>query len=212
MAADHRAASEAGARILRQGGNVVDAAVATSFALSVVRPASCGIGGGGFMIVWDVKQQKSVAIDYRERAPAAALPELFLTENSAPEPLSVRGGLAAGIPGHVAGLCFAAKKYGTLPIATLVQPAIEICRSGVEIDEHDQEVQQSTLEKLRHYPEYEARFALLIKLYLNEGRPWKRGDRFYSPQRKTLEAIAAQRAAGFYRGSVADAILKAASA
>lgn len=212
VAADHRAASEAGARILRQGGNVVDAAVATSFALSVVRPASCGIGGGGFMIVWDVKQQKSVAIDYRERAPAAALPELFLTENSAPEPLSVRGGLAAGVPGHVAGLCFAAKKYGTLPIATLVQPAIEICRSGVEIDEHDQEVQQSTLEKLRHHPEYEARFALLIKLYLNEGRPWKRGDRFYSPQRKTLEAIAAQGAAGFYSGSVADAILKTASA
>ncbi len=72
VAADHSAASEAGAKILREGGNVVDAAVATSFALSVLRPASCGIGGGGFMVIWDAKKQKAVALDYRERAPADA--------------------------------------------------------------------------------------------------------------------------------------------
>ena len=108
VAADHHAASEAGARILRQGGNVVDAAVATSFALSVVRPASCGIGGGGFMVIWDASLQQSVAIDYRERAPQAATAKL-LEGGGTDEPLSVRGGLAVGVPGNVAGLCYAAK-------------------------------------------------------------------------------------------------------
>lgn len=211
VAADHAAASEAGARILRQGGNVVDAAVATSFALSVVRPASCGIGGGGFMIIRDSKKQQAVAIDYRERAPAKAGSELFgRTEDaSLPEPRSVRGGLAAGIPGTVAGLCYAAEKYGTLPISTLLQPAIELCQEGVEIDEHDIEVQASTLEKIRKHPDYQTRFALLIRDYLNQGQPWKPGDRFYSPQRKALEAIAMAGSAGFYTGPVGEAMVNA---
>jgi gamma-glutamyltranspeptidase/glutathione hydrolase len=205
VAADHQAASEAGAKILRQGGNVVDAAVATSFALSVVRPASCGIGGGGFIVFWDAKQQKAIALDYRERAPAAATAERFISEEAS-EPLSVRGGLASGIPGNVAGLCYMAEKFGTLPISVLVQPAIDLCRDGVEIDAHDQEVQSSTLAKLEKHKGYEERFSLLRKQYLNEGRPWRRGDRFHSPQLKVLEAIAAHGAAGFYEGPVADAI------
>ena len=139
VAADHELASEAGARMLRQGGNVVDAAVATSFALSVVRPASCGIGGGGFMVFWDAKAGKSIALDYRERAPSGVRAEMFggVNDEKLPEPLSVRGGLASGVPGTVAGLCYAAEHYGTLPIATLLQPAMEYCRDGVPIDEHD---------------------------------------------------------------------------
>lgn len=205
VAADHQAASEAGAKILRQGGNVVDAAVATSFALSVVRPASCGIGGGGFMVFWDAKQQKSIAVDYRERAPAAATADRFAS-GDASEPLSVRGGLASGIPGNVAGLCYMAEKFGTLPISVLVQPAIELCRDGVEVDAHDMEVQSSTLATLEKYPGYRERFSLLRNQYLNDGRRWKRGDRFHSPQLKVLEAIAAHGTAGFYQGPVAEAI------
>jgi gamma-glutamyltranspeptidase/glutathione hydrolase len=209
VAADHAAASEAGARILRQGGNVVDAAVATSFALSVVRPASCGIGGGGFMVIWDAQKQQPVAIDYRERAPAAADSSLFgrPEESDLPEPRSVRGGLASGIPGHVAGLCYAAEQYGSLPLAALVQPAIDLCREGVEVDEHDMDVQVSTLAKLRKHSRYQERFALLLKLYLNDGTPWKKGDRFYSPQLKTLEIIAQLGPDGFYRGDVAGAMV-----
>ena len=206
VAADHTAASEAGARILREGGNVVDAAVATSFALSVVRPASCGIGGGGFMVIWDADQQKAVALDYRERAPAGATATALQDYDKSPEPPSVRGGKAVGVPGNVAGLCYAARKYGTMPIARLVQPAIDLCKNGVPIDQHDQEVQASTLSKLKSHAGYEDRFKLLKKLYLNDGKSWKIGDKFYSPQLKTLEAIAANGAAGFYKGPVAVAV------
>ena len=214
VAADHPAASAAGAKILRQGGNVVDAAVATSFALSVVRPASCGIGGGGFMVIWDANAQKSVAIDYRERAPAMVTRDLFggAADAGLPESRSVRGGMASGIPGTVAGLCYAAEKYGTLPIAILVQPAMDLCRDGVEIDAHDQEVQASTLEKLAKHDGYRTRFAGLITGYLNSGKHWKAGDRFYSPQRKALELVAQYGAAGFYQGAVAEAIVATAVA
>ena len=109
VAADHSAASEAGAKILREGGNVVDAAVATSFALSVVRPASCGIGGGGFMVIWDAKKQRAVALDYRERAPADASPKDYgdAADAGHVEPVSVRGGMAVGVPGTAGELlCF----------------------------------------------------------------------------------------------------------
>ncbi|MFM7057813.1 MAG: gamma-glutamyltransferase [Planctomycetota bacterium] len=208
VAADHPAASAAGARILKRGGNVVDAAVATSFALSVVRPASCGIGGGGFMVIWRAADQTAVALDYRERAPARSSAELYLS-GSQPRPaeaLSVRGGLASGIPGTVAGLCLAAERYGSLPLADLLQPAIELCETGVLIDAHDMEVQAQALEKLRRLPGYQQRFSPLIDLYLNKGRPWQKGDRFYSPQARVLKAIAQHGPSAFYEGAVAAAI------
>jgi gamma-glutamyltranspeptidase/glutathione hydrolase len=210
VAADHPAASEAGASILRRGGNVVDAAVATSFALSVVRPASCGIGGGGFMMIWRAAEREGVALDYRERAPAGATADLYLSERGVglPEPVSVRGGLACGIPGTVAGLCLAAERFGSLPLSELIAPAIALCEQGVPIDAHDIEVQGQVLEKLRRIPGYEQRFSELLRLYLNNGRAWRPGDRFYSPQGAVLKEIAAQGARGFYAGTVAEAIVR----
>ncbi len=211
VAADHAAASEAGARILREGGNVVDAAVATSFALSVVRPASCGIGGGGFMVIWDAKAQQAIALDYRERAPAnvSASDYLDAEDSRRAEPASVRGGMAVGVPGHVAGLCYAAEKYGTLPVRQLLQPALDLCHSGVEIDQHDVEAQAAALRTIRSHENYESRFSGLIAKYLNNGRAWKIGDRFYSPQLSALERIAEKGAAGFYQGVIAAAICSA---
>ena len=215
VAADHPAASAAGAKILKQGGNVVDAAVATSFALSVVRPASCGIGGGGFMLVWDAKQKSAISIDYRERAPASASRNMYLkdaegiafVDDGSREIGSVRGASAAGIPGTVAGLCYIAEKYGTLPLRTLVQPAIDLCDEGILIDEHDIEVQASTLAKLNRFAGYQDRFATLKRQYLNDGIRWKIGDRFYSPQKPALKLIAQHGASGFYKGRVAAAII-----
>jgi len=214
VAADHPAASEAGAIILRRGGNVVDAAVATSFALSVTRPASCGIGGGGFMVIWDAQKNQSVAIDYRERAPSKAAAEQYgdTADAGKAEPVSVRGGLAVGVPGTVAGLCYAAEKYGTLSLDKLLQPAVDLCRNGVTIDAHDMEVQASALKAIRRHNGYDDRFAALIKGYLNGGVKWKQGDRFYSPQLPVLERIVKHGAAGFYEGDVAEAIIRTVSA
>ncbi|MEZ6059766.1 MAG: gamma-glutamyltransferase [Planctomycetaceae bacterium] len=208
VAADHPAASAAGIEMLQQGGNVVDAAVATSFALSVVRPASCGIGGGGFMLIWDAEKHQAVALDYRERAPASATPEMFAQNGAAsqPEDASVRGGRAVAVPGTVAGLCYAAEHYGTLPLATLLAPAIRLAHEGVAVDEFDVEAQHDTLGKLNRFAGYDSRFASLRRLYLNRGQLWSAGDRFHSPQHRLLQIIAAEGRAGFYEGRVAEAI------
>ncbi|MEX2286426.1 MAG: gamma-glutamyltransferase [Planctomycetaceae bacterium] len=210
VAADHPAASAAGTEILRRGGNVVDAAVATSFALSVVRPASCGIGGGGFMMIWNAEKREAVAIDYRERAPQAATRDLFTKppdgQNQSSEP-SRKGALAVAVPGTVAGLCFAQREYGTLDLPSVLAPALRLARDGVVIEDHDLEAQKVTLADLAGQKGDMQRYEPLVRLYLNGGRPWKQGERFHSPQGRVLEIIASRGADGFYRGAVANAVV-----
>ena len=116
VAADHELASLAGIEILQQGGNAVDAAVATSFALSVVRPFSCGIGGGGFMII-DSPTMNPVALNYRETAPQTVGPHFYESNDSR------FGGTAVGIPGTVAGLLLAQERFGVLSRAQCVSPS-----------------------------------------------------------------------------------------
>ncbi len=210
VAADHSAASLAGVAILKQGGNVVDAAVATGFALSVVRPASCGIGGGGLMVIWDAEKKRGVALDYRERAPGRAMRDMYVDPQ---DPKKVRpdasehGHLAIAVPGHVAGLCFALREYGTLDLATVLAPAIRLCREGVVVDRTDISIQKEVLQDFAARPEYSEKFAALRRLYANNGVPWKEGDRFHSPLEKVLTLIAEHGADGFYRLEVADAIV-----
>ena len=208
VAADHPAASQAGLEVLQQGGNVVDAAVATSFALSVVRPDSCGIGGGGFMVIWNAETKSAVSIDYRERAPLAATRDMFVTKNKNGRKLSSRvGGAAAGIPGTVAGLCHAHKKFGKLPLAAVLAPAIRLSEQGVLADEHAISAQRTALFLLALQRNGKERFAALYQEYLNSGRMWTKQDRIFSPQTDVLKRIAAQGRDGFYRGPVADAML-----
>ena len=209
VATDHAAASKAGLSVLKMGGNVVDAAIASSFALSVVRPASCGIGGGGFMVIWNAETQQATALDYRETAPAAATRDMFLTRtDTGTEPDSVRAGRAVGVPGTVAGLCFAADHYGTLPLKTLLAPAIRLANDGVAIDAHDRRVQKMILKTVGEYREYKDKFGPLVRLYLNRGVPWQPDDRFHSPQLKLLRLIASQGQNAFYRGKVANAVIR----
>ncbi len=210
VAADHLAASQAGVEILKKGGNVVDAAVATGFALSVVRPASCGIGGGGFMVIWDAEKKRGIALDYREQAPARATRDMYVDPQDPQKVLpdsSEHGGLAIAVPAHVAGLCHALREYGTLDLPTVLAPAIRLCRAGVAVDASDIAIQKEVLQDFADHPAYREKFAALYRLYANNGKPWKAGDRFYSPLREVLERIAKEGSAGFYRGPVAEAIV-----
>ena len=130
-------ASEVGASILAQGGNAVDAAVATAFALSVVLPRAGNLGGGGFMLVYLSELDKTIAIDYREKAPSAATRDLFLDENGNYDKNKSRFSLlSAGVPGTVAGLSYALEKYGTLSWKEVVAPSVKLAEQGFEVT-HD---------------------------------------------------------------------------
>src|SRR5687768_8531583 len=120
-----RVASEVGAEVLRRGGNAVDAAVATHFALAVVNPEAGNIGGGGFMIV-RLADGTTAALDFREKAPLAATRDMYLDSAGAVSERALVGHLAAGVPGSVAGMWEAHKRFGSLPWADLVQPAINL--------------------------------------------------------------------------------------
>lgn len=211
VAADHPLASQAGLEMLKQGGNVVDAAVATSFALSVVRPSSCGIGGGGFMVIWDAKAQKAVALDYREKAPAAASRDMYTKakkeDPSNPYP-SRDGALAVAVPGTVAGLCYALEKYGTLDLKTVLAPSLRYCREGVPVDPHMRSVQKTMLGRFDEIARYREHYGALKDHYLNKGQLWPEEARFYSPLGPVYEKIAKEGKAGFYEGDVGKALVE----
>ncbi len=185
VAADSKEASEAGVEILRQGGNAVDAAVATSFALSVVSSSSCGIGGGGFMII-DSPTMDPVALNYRETAPAEVGPEFYKTHDS------LKGPDASGIPGTVAGLLTAHEKYGVLTRAQVLAPAI---RLAIEQTEQIERLMSRYRSRFRSRDEVDTKSDFYFKLGL-------------SGQVDALKLIAEKGRDGFYLGSIADAIVK----
>lgn len=221
VAADHRVASEAGAQILRQGGNAVDAAVATSFVLSVVRPESCGIGGGGFMVIhfseggqrqmearglWPAGQKRDVALNYREMAPGAVGPDYF---EALPADASVFGGKAVGVPGTVAGLLFALERYGTLSRATVLAPAIRAAEKGFAVDAHYAKSVKDLQTKFEKEPAARDAYRFVWERFLKEGSV-KVGDRITLPeQAAALRLISERGAAAFYDGPIAEAVLEA---
>jgi gamma-glutamyltranspeptidase/glutathione hydrolase len=161
-------------------------------------------------VIWDAERQQAVALDYRERAPAASTPEMYAHRSLTlmHESTSIRGGQAVAIPGTVAGLCYAAQHYGTLPLEQLLQPAIRLAEQGVPIDQHDIAVQRSTLARFARHKDYPTRFSALYRDYLNSGKAWQIGDRFHSPQLPLLKRIAQQGSDAFYTGPVAEAITR----
>lgn len=136
VAADSTLASEAGVEVLKAGGNAVDAAIATAFTLCVTRPYSCGLGGGGFMLVFDPSSGEATALDFRETCPGGVGPDTFIERPataSGYDP-SMYGGLAVAVPGEIAGLVAAHERWGTLPLGTLVAPAVRAAREGFTVD------------------------------------------------------------------------------
>jgi len=207
VAAEHQLASQAGVEILRAGGNAVDAAIATSLAVGVVNPTSCGIGGGGFMLIYDRAAKRVVALDYRETAPGAASRDMFVRNGVADPELSLHGGLAVATPGEIAGLFAAATRYGTRPFAELAGPAIALARDGFVVEAHLAGAIAKQLELIR------ARPALAAILLHADGTPLAIGETLRQPQlAHTLEAAAAQGPRAFYGGEVATAIAQSVQA
>ncbi len=211
VAADHELASAAGAEMLAAGGNAVDAAVATSFALSVVRPYSCGIGGGGFMVIHLPNDPKrgsvSIAVNYRETCPAGIGPDFY--EKQTDPAASTRGGKAVAVPGTVAGLLHALENYGTLDRRAVLAPAVRLAQEGFIADSDYVARAGAIARTFAAEPQLQTRFAFVWERLLKRGTV-ELGTRIRLPeQARVLEAIAGEGAAGFYRGAVAEAICRA---
>lgn len=187
--------SEVGLAILKQGGNAVDAAVATAFALAVTHPAAGNIGGGGFMVVHPPKGKPTV-FDYRETAPAAATRTLFKKGDS---PYSHK---VVGTPGTVRGMALAHQKLGNLPWKTLILPAVELAEKGYLLDKHHADSLNKMLASAKDFPEFQRVFKKA------DGSPWKVGDRHLQPDlARTLRLIAEEGPDAFYQGKIADLLV-----
>ena len=191
----HHCASEAGVAVLRQGGNAVDAAVAVGFALAVVYPQAGNIGGGGFMLI-RIHSGDVHFLDYRERAPGAATAGMYLdTKGKVVPGLSTVGYKAIGVPGTVAGLAYAEKKYGRLGLKKVMAPAIALARDGFILT-GDESKSLEHSKTLASFPESR-------RLFQRDGNFYQPGERFQQPElARTLERIAAD-PQEFYKGELA---------
>src|SRR5450830_616073 len=211
VVAQESRAARIGVEILDRGGNAVDAAVAVGFALAVTYPRAGNIGGGGFMVIHLAKDNRDVAIDYRETAPAAATATMFLDAKGNPDPKKSRdSGLAVGVPGTVAGLALAQQKYGSgkLSLADLIAPAIDLARKGFPVED-------DTADSLPNARERLARWPSAARIFLKDGgQPLQERDRLIQfDLADTLQAIAKEGPRAFYQGrtatQIAAAVLKA---
>ena len=200
VVSDSELATKAGREILKRGGNAVDAAVATAFVLAVVDQASSGLGGGGFMVFYDAKDHRAHALDFRESAPEAARSELYVKGGKPVPSLSVTGALAVAVPGEVAGLMEALRRFGTLPRQILIAPAIRYAGEGFAPDgalRFAIERQRSTMKK----------FPDLARVFLPKDEVPAEGEIIRQPDlSETLKAIASQGTEVFYQGWIAQAV------
>ena len=198
-------ASDAGAAILRAGGNAVDAAVATAFALAVTYPGAGNIGGGGFMVI-RLANGTATTIDYRERAPLKATPTMYLGDDGQiVRKLTNEGYLAPGVPGTVRGLALAHRKYGRLPWKQVVMPAVRLATEGFPLS-------ASLARELNWLvKETTDKFPSTVKAYGKPGGgPWAGGDRLVLPDlARSLKAIAIGGPDAFYTGWIADKVAAA---
>jgi gamma-glutamyltranspeptidase / glutathione hydrolase len=209
VVAQERLAAQVGADILRQGGNAVDAAVATGFALAVTYPRAGNIGGGGFMVIHSAARNEDVAIDYRETAPAAMTRDSFLGPDGKPDTDKSRNSaLGIGVPGTVAGLAMALEKYGSgrFTFAQILKPAIELARDGFVVADDMADTLSDMYRRMGRWPNSAKAFSR------DDGTPLQEGDRLIqSDLAATLSAIAEQGPRGFYEGPVAERLAKAVS-
>lgn len=193
-------ATDVGVRVLKRGGNAVDAAVAVGYALAVVYPAAGNLGGGGFMTA-QMGDGRRFFLDFREKAPLAATADMYVDKDGKViEGLSRRGHLAVAVPGTVSGLEWAREKYGTMKRGPLIAPAIALAERGFVLDQGDVDVLAQATADFRQDPASAA-------IFLNAGEPFAVGQKLVQKDlAKTLKAVSRNGADGFYRGPVAKAI------
>jgi gamma-glutamyltranspeptidase/glutathione hydrolase len=204
VAAAKPEASRVGVDVLKMGGNAVDAAVATGFALGVLEPNASGIGGGGFMVVKLANMKEAVVIDFRPTAPAAATPDMYKLDERgrAIGNASVEGGLASAVPGEVKGLLYALEHYGSkkLTRAQVIQPAIDWAERGVPVTVNLAQIIKDNFGKL-------GRFENGLAIYARDGFPPEIGDTIVNKDlANTLRRIQAQGADAVYKGDIAAQI------
>jgi gamma-glutamyltranspeptidase/glutathione hydrolase len=199
-------ATEAAIRVLRQGGNAVDAAVAAAGVLGVVEPFSCGIGGGGFMVVYTAADERVTTIDARETAPRAFEPDSFIdpaTGEPIPFPERVTSGLGVGVPGTLSGWRLALERFGTMNLQRLLAPAKNLATKGFEVDETFAEQTAANAERFR-------KFTSTSALFLPDGEVPEVGSIFRNPAlAKTYGQIGGRGSDSFYTGKIAGAIVDA---
>src|SRR6202167_4345655 len=173
VVAQEKIAARIGADVLRRGGNAVDAAVATGFAMAVTYPRAGNIGGGGFMVIHSAERHEDIAIDYRETAPGATRPDIFLGADGKPDNAKSRdSALGIGVPGTVAGLALALEKYGSgqFTLAELLKPSIELARDGFVVTDDVTDTMPEERERLARWPS-------AIKIFSGkDGAPLHDGD------------------------------------
>ena len=205
VATQEALASDIGLKILKDGGNAVDAAVAVGFALAVTLPRAGNIGGGGFMMIYDAKQGKTVALDYREKAPSSASRDMYLDKDgNAVSDLSRYHGLAVGVPGTVAGLLKALDNHGTMSRGQVMAPAIALAENGIEVTAGLSESLEALSDRLQKWPSTKKIF------FKPDGSAYQPGELLRQPElAKSLKLIAAKGADGFYKGETARKLVKA---
>ena len=196
----HYIASEVGNQILLEGGNAVDAAVAVSFALSVVLPQASPIGGGGFMMIHDANTNTNHALDYREMAPRKATEEMFIVDGEVDRELALYSYLSSGVPGTVYGLYIAHQKFGQLPWKQLIEPAIQLANDGFIISDTLGKTLESYKDKLGKTSDGK-------KIFFKNDLILKSGELLIQKDlANTMKLIAQKGPAGFYKGSTAQKI------
>jgi gamma-glutamyltranspeptidase / glutathione hydrolase len=207
VVAQEKTAARIGADVLKRGGNAVDAAVATGFAMAVTYPRAGNIGGGGFMVIHSAARGDDIAIDYRETAPAATTPAIFLGADGKPDTAKSRdSALGIGVPGTPAGLALALQKYGSgkFTLAELLRPAIGLARNGVVLTDDSADTLPDWYRRLARWPSSAKIFSRA------DGTSLREGDTLVQTElAATLSAIAEQGPRGFYQGPVAEKLVKA---
>ena len=205
VASDNPLASAAGVAMLKAGGNAVDAACATALALGVVHPDSSGIGGGGFAVIYLAKQQKTYALDFRERAPAAVTPAAFFKDGKVQPELSKHGGLAVAVPGEGRGLDEMVRRWGRLPFGRCVDGAQRLAARGFPVSWRLAQSLGSLGKIAAAEPNADRRFLEMFATKpLASGETWRRPE-----LAGTLAKLRTGGAGAFYKGAIADEIVKA---